>query len=162
MTTREKTMMKLVIDAIEKNGPMTVRGIMDMLGMSDKAVSKHCYNAHNAGYLTMKPDEATRPSTGGRRSAVYTRTAKAFEVAAPTAMALKKRAQKRRELENRKRKELRAEVARERSKRSAPFIPFRSQFDELFYGEARFSGDFSTVKPRVIERWTEKEAACSA
>jgi hypothetical protein len=150
MTTRDKPIMRLVIDTIEKNGPMTVRALMSELCMTQNAVSKRCYEARNDGYLTMT-FEREREMVG-RKGAIYTRTAKPFDETIVSPKTLKERERKRRDRENEIARKLRAEAAKARKMIGQPFVPFRHPFDVILFGNCASSGRPSRVAGRVIQQ----------
>ncbi len=161
MTTRDKPVLKLVIDLIQKNGPMTVRDIMSELLMTQNAVSKRCYDARNAGYLTMT-FEREREMVG-RKGAIYTRTAKPFDKAIASPKTIEGRERKRRDRENEMARKLRVEAAKMRNWHGKPFIPFRHPHDAWFFGPSQFTGQASTVPCRTVEQWSrtmDEEESC--
>ena len=151
MLTREKTVMKRVIDTIEANGPTTIKALVSLLGMTRNAIRRQCLIARNDGYLAMEVGQTG--DDAGQWCITYTRTEKAYE-AAMTVKMLKESERRRRQRENQRRKEQRAQAASERSMRiSQPFVPFRHPFDVILFGNVASSGHPSSVAGRVIQQW---------
>jgi predicted ArsR family transcriptional regulator len=140
----DRPAVRRIIEAIEKYGPMSTDELAKRLGVTKEPVRAACEKGRDMGYLTSTLVEV---ENGPGRKSIHSRTEKIYQ---PHKRPMTAKERARRDAQNQRAKEAAIEENEKRAKFDGPFVPFRHPFDELFYGEARFSGESSAIESRII------------